>query len=184
MSKRAKIIIGIVGLVLLAGIGTTIIFWPAISGFVAGIFDKQQSGTDSDPNPAAGNPLTIVDPAIVEEAEAAQLAGNTEQAAAVYDKAINETNDDPTKAALYIKKSQVYANSNNDNGAIQAAEAAYALDNEDFGAITLLAALYEQTGNYQKAAEFYQKAADLNPADDPAGNKEYYQQKADEMKAK
>lgn len=182
MSKRTKIILGIIGVVLVAGTAATIIFWPAVSGFVAGIFQKDEATTE--PDPETNIPLTVVDPKIVQEAESAQLAGNPEQAAAVYDKAIAQTDDDPTKAALYVKKSQVYADSNNNGGAIEAAEAAYAINNEDFGAITMLAALYENAGNYTKAAEFYQKAADLNPADDPTGSKDYYQQKATELKAK
>jgi tetratricopeptide (TPR) repeat protein len=181
MSKRVKIIIGIVGLIVIAGSATTIVFWPAISGFVASFFNSAKDDSDSD---SSGNTPVVINPEIERQAAAAELAGNVEEAAAIYDQEISKTDDKSTKAELYIRKAQVYTNAEDTNAALTAAEQAYAEDDQALGPVTLLALLYEADRQYAKAAEFYRKAAELNPADDPiTANKEYYLENAVRLEA-
>jgi tetratricopeptide (TPR) repeat protein len=183
MSKRVKVIIGIIGVIVIAGAGVTFAFWPAISGFVGGILGIGRADTDADPQ--GTQPLSVVvDPKIVAKAETAESKGDVPGAIAVYDEALAQTEDKAMKSEVYLKKALVYSNADDLQASITEAEQAHANNQSSLAPVTLLALLYEDVGNFSKAADYYRKAADLIDADSliPT-DKEYYLENAVRLEA-
>jgi tetratricopeptide (TPR) repeat protein len=183
MRKRTKIIIGIVGVVVIAGAGATIAFWPAVSGFVSNVFNLGQANEDSDLDQGSSKNV-VVDPEVVAEAEAAELEGDTEAAIAVYDEVLTKTDDEALKSQVFLKKALVYSNVNDIQASIAVAEQAHTSNQGSLAPVTLLALLYEDAGEFAKAAEYYRKAADLIGTDALVStDREYYLENAVRLEA-
>lgn len=100
--------------------------------------------------------------------------------------AIQSESDPTKKAELYREVTTVDQLNNDINSAQQAAQEAVNLDGSA-DSFAVLAGISEQKGEWAKAAEYYQKAADLSEkSDNPDANTpyNYYISKVNEMKAK
>ncbi len=181
VSKKAAVWIAIIIAVLLtAGTAAYIFRVPLLNLFGVTIYGVNTTDT--------GPPLEEAEiETTITAAETFVGRGDTEAATKLIDNAIAKTGSSEQKASLYEKKASIIAESDVD-GAIEAMEEAVAV-NPGFETYSYLALLYERTGDYAKAAEFYDKSYDAyleEFPDKPAGqiDANLFKEKADEMESK
>lgn len=187
MSKRAKIIIGIVGVVVIAGIALTIIFWPAVSGFVTGFF-QQKTTTDLGPV-STPEPVIKTDKQLYDKALSVAISDGPEAGQAVLDERLNQTTDNKEKAAIYSQKAALAASPTGGGDTSEALEYAYITEEQDptyASAIYIADLEYYENNNKVNALKYYKlylerltdEAIELNP-----GDKAYYEQLVQEIEA-
>ncbi|HEY8886435.1 MAG TPA: hypothetical protein VIM31_02985 [Candidatus Microsaccharimonas sp.] len=181
LGKRT-IVIAVIILVILAG---------AVAAFM--IWRNSIKSTDT----TTATPLTAqqtklvkqsgqtLDPSIAAAANAAKSEGNTANSVAIYDKAIAANSDTDEQVALYTNKAVLQASNGDVSGAIASAKKAEQLAGETLGTTSLLASLYQQSGDKVNAALYYRKAAALVDDTDGSsvGQKQYYLDTATQLEA-
>lgn len=85
--------------------------------------------------------------------------GDLEGGLKFFDEQAEATSSDEDKQRVLLYKSYFASNLNDNEVALEAAKEAESVKS-DFATIVLLAELYEEQGNKQKAIEYYQKALD------------------------
>lgn len=105
--------------------------------------------------------------------------GNVSGALKGYDSAISGSSDSGAKRDLLISKATVALNNKQYDVALSAAQEADGI-RSDFNTLSIEAESYDGMGNYAKAIEFYQKAAD--DTTEFNFNKPYYQSRIEELK--
>jgi len=105
--------------------------------------------------------------------------GNVSGALKAYDNAISGSSDSNAKRDLLISKATVALNNKQYDVALSASQAADGVKS-DFNTLSIEAESYDGMGNYAKAMEFYQKAAD--DTTEFNFDKPYYQSRIVELK--
>ena len=105
--------------------------------------------------------------------------GNVSGALKAYDNAISGSSDSSAKRDLLISKATVALNNKQYDVALSASQAADGIKS-DFNSLSIEAESYDGMGNYAKAIEFYQKAAD--DTTEFNFDKPYYQSRIEELK--
>jgi tetratricopeptide (TPR) repeat protein len=105
--------------------------------------------------------------------------GNVSGALKAYDNAISGSSDSNARRDLLISKATVALNNKQYDIALSASQAANVIKS-DFNTLSIEAESYDGMGNYAKAIEFYQKAADDTTEFD--FDKPFYLSRIDELK--
>jgi hypothetical protein len=187
MRKRTKIIIGIIGVVVIAGTAATIVFWPAVSGFVTGLF--QQKTADNLEPVGTPEPVIKTDNQLYDKALSATAEGGPEAGQAVLDERLTQATDNKEKAAIYSQKATLAASPSGGGDTSKALEYAYLTEEQDptyASAIYIADLEYYENDNKVNALKYYKlylerltdQAIDLNP-----GDKAYYEQLVQEIEA-
>jgi tetratricopeptide (TPR) repeat protein len=108
--------------------------------------------------------------------------GKVEDAAQVYEKAISETSDDPTKAALLFDSAILHMNNHDFDEALKDALASEAITPLEAIEKTI-AEIYEEKSDVQNAIKYYRKAIELVDKSDPMANSDTqdYQNRIDAL---
>lgn len=197
ISKRMMIIIAVSTLLVIGGASTYFIL--QINHFTDTNQTGNQPQTDSPPTSILPKPVVdAITAANLAVADQAKQSGSTtakqiQSGIAVYDKAINDNEDQNIKAALFMKQAEFYSFYNDYKSAIVAVTSAQDITGKTLETTTTLALLYEQAGDYKDAASYYKDAAfyvvkEAGDTDgntyDPEQDAEYYKSKATEMESK
>jgi tetratricopeptide (TPR) repeat protein len=105
--------------------------------------------------------------------------GNVSGALKAYDNAISGSSDSNVRRDLLISKATVALNNKQYDIALSASQAADVIKS-DFNTLSIEAESYDGMGNYAKAIEFYQKAAD--DTTEFNFDKPFYQSRIEELK--
>lgn len=118
------------------------------------------------------------------EADELAYEGDVEAGVEKLDQAIANTTDKSEQFMYYSRKATLLMNSNDFNGALEAALKAYQLDANSESA-ALVAQIAEEMKKYQLATDYYQKAIDRVDKSSPHANEDtkYYKIKKTEMEA-
>lgn len=110
------------------------------------------------------------------EAEKQVSNGDLNGAIATYDKAIESTSDNITKADYYTAKSSLLYDNDDKDAALAAAKQALILNNSA-SAAAFIGRIYYINGDISSATEYYKKAKDLIDPNGPTvqDDKDYYQ---------
>jgi tetratricopeptide (TPR) repeat protein len=96
--------------------------------------------------------------------------GNTNSALNTLNTAINNTTDGAQKSALYVQQASTYENAQNYQAALTSFQKAAQYGGLTYGLAQNIAETAQQVGNKQLAIQYYQKAINLIPANDPVGH--------------
>jgi hypothetical protein len=187
MSKRLKIILGIIGTVLVLGTASAIIFWPSISGFVVQFFQK---GADEDDTIAAPEPALKSDTKLYSDAETIAVSKGPEAGQQVFDDRLDQTTEKADRAAIYIQKASFATTKAGGSDKEEALEYAYKAETENptYGTAILIANLeYNNMGNAVTGLKYYKLYLERLTEDGIAlnpGDKEYVEQLVRDIEAK
>ncbi len=167
LSKRKKLIIGAVVVVLIVAVG-----------FTAWYF-YQKNKSISIPTPTIMSMDTLNQ--TMSDAQALADNGDFSGAKAAYDIALTQTNDSFQKSMLLSSEATIYFNDSNYNQALVIALQAEAA-NENRTITDFIAQIYAAKGDKQKAIEYYQKTIKLvNDSNEPFDGTQHYQDMIDEL---
>ncbi|MAU33756.1 hypothetical protein CL689_05445 [Candidatus Saccharibacteria bacterium] len=189
LSRKAWIIIGIIVALLLAGGVTAYSVWQSQQATQSNTSDdgieerpvEENTELTPEQEKARKQAGDTLDPTVTADAATAQANGNTEEAVAIYDKAIEQNTDEDEKVALYIRKAELLVSEGDVQGAIDAAKAAEAIAGPVVPVASMLAALYEVQGELVEAARYYRLAAEAMGEEDELGTRQYYIDSADRL---
>lgn len=150
LHKGRLLIIVVIVVIVLAAAGGGYYYW-----------HKRQHKTASTP-PTTGQ--SAANTAIQQENN-----GNSAQALSTLNTAIKNTTDRTQKAALYTQQGDVYNNDNNYKSALTSYQNAAQTDGLTYALAQSIAESAQAAGNNQLAIEYYQKAINLIPSNDPTG---------------
>jgi hypothetical protein len=185
MSKRLKIIMGVVGAILVLGTAATIYYWPALSGFFAGVFGQETSEETDEVNTPA--PVVKTDAKLYENAAAAAASGGAEAGQAVFNEQLAATNSKSEKAAIYSQKAELALTPAGGANTAQALEFAYLAEQEapTYATALFIAEIeFNDMNNRTNALKYYklylERLTDEGIALNP-GDKEYFEQRIREI---
>jgi tetratricopeptide (TPR) repeat protein len=188
-------------LLIVGGIAVLLVVGAIVAYFVLRASDTGSNTNNTDPSNIGESPLSPqIAPNVqkaVNEANAAASdvsdanpAGQKEAGVAVYQKAIESATNNDEEAALWVKQAEFLSAQGDEQAAIAAALKAQEISGETLETTTMLALLYEMTGDNDNAAIYYRKAAVevvKEGADETLYNPEneaaYFREKADQLES-
>lgn len=186
-TKKKIVIISVVAGILLVLAGAGFAVWKLNPGFVSSIFGFQESATEDTPpaeisdenvDGVRGADLEAVDQAGEIQAE----GGSTEEVAAVFDQAVQQSDGDEEKGVIKLQELDSFTASQEWTAALAAGlEAELFLQGSEFlpQATSNIAYIYEVLEDTANAQLYYQKTLDLILEDNSLEyDIEYYREKA------
>lgn len=180
MSKRKKILLGIVAGVVVVLIAGGVVFWPSISTFVTNLFVREQA--DPTPgDPVVGNPVISQSQQLYNKAAEAATKDGPAAGQKVLDEELAKTEDKAKKATIYTQKSTLASSPAGGSNMKTALEYAYDAEEENpsYATAIMIAEMEYYTGDKSKALTYYklylerltEEQSDLNPGDKEAVEK-------------
>lgn len=179
---RRSIGIIVLCVVLVAGGVSAWVFRDAISSlFTHQQVEEPTGDTGGDDSPQGDTPDVKMDAVTIREVNKAIANGDSGAAVAIYDNEIAKADDSKVIAELYVLKAVSLTNLGKEQEAIQAAKQAEAIELTERVA-SLLAFIYERTGDNKEALRYYSSALELLDRDNDVRDKEgHYRQKISEL---
>lgn len=144
-----------------------------------------KNGDNSQQDGAGDGTIPVLSEEIERKANIAKFSGDTEAAVKIYNEELSKMSSKTEKAEVHLRIAVLYVNDGEDQKALESALEAERQTGETLANVTFIATVYERLKNYPKAIEYYQAAEKISPNEGAtAGDKEYYQQKIEELKAK
>lgn len=196
VSKRRLIITGVIVVILLAcGVLAYLFLQPTDTG----VDSNNDNSSEVSGGSIAPSLSRLVTDTIAEASQAAYAANSSTSSgsgvaagAAVYKKAVSRATDPKDKSDLLIKQAEFYSENDDNKSAIPLVLEAQTIYKKTLETTSMLALLYEVTGDNKNAAIYYREAAKyvVEEAGDvdrkvynPESEADYYLDKASQLEA-
>ncbi len=158
ISKRSIILISVI--ILLVAAAATVMLVPQTRNYVIGLFSEDESKKEEKARDKAHEDALESSSQGGDELGKAVFDGDRDKVARIHDQKIESAKGDD-RVDAYLGKAEALDGMDDKQGALAALLAAEKLSPDSLAVVSFAASLYENTGNYKLAAQYYRKAADI-----------------------